>query len=187
MKTAILILSIFFINYNLISQEVFESDYNYGKLVIKGTSSIHDWESIVEDFSIKAEIEKEGISVNAVSNIVMTTTVKSIKSGKGIMDSKTYTALMEEKFPSITFKGQSENIQESEVTVTGDMTIAGVTKQISITTRLAAIGNDLRFTGSKDLLMSDYGISPPEAVFGTIKTGDQITIEFEFNFKQIIN
>lgn len=187
MKVLILICSLFFINNNLISQTIFESNQANGKLIIKGTSTLHDWESIVEEFSVKADIEKGGMSVNSIADIVMTTPVKSIKSGKGIMDRKTYDGLKEENFPTIIFKGQSKEIKENIITVIGDMTIAGVTKQIAITTTLSANGNDLSFIGSKDLLMSDFGISPPVAVFGTIKTGDQITIEFKFNFKQIIN
>jgi hypothetical protein len=187
MKTAILIFSLFILNNNLKSQTIFESNQVNGKLIIKGTSTLHDWESIVEEFSVKADIAKEGMLVNSIADIVMTATVKSIKSGKGIMDGKTYEALKEEKFSTIIFKGQSQDIKENIITVIGEMTIAGVTKQISLTTTLTANGNDLSFIGSKDLLMSDYGISPPVAVFGTIKTGDQITIEYKFNFKQIIN
>ena len=187
MKAAILIVCLFFLHFNLKSQRIFESNQDNGKLIIKGTSTLHDWESIVEEFTVKADIEKEGDSIISISIIVMIATVKSIKSGKGIMDNKTYAALKEEEFPSIIFKGPSEKMEEKSLTVNGDLTIAGVTKQISLVTNFTTHGHEISFIGSIDLLMSDYGITPPVALLGTLKTGDQITLEFEFNFKQISN
>ena len=38
------------------------------------------------------------------------------------------------------------------------------------------------FTGSIKIVMSDYGIEPPVAMFGTLKTGDEVTIDFELKF-----
>jgi hypothetical protein len=40
----------------------------------------------------------------------------------------------------------------------------------------------LAFEGSQTIKMTDYGITPPTALFGTLKTGDEITITFKTNF-----
>ena len=33
--------------------------------------------------------------------------------------------------------------------------------------------------GSEEILLTDYGIDPPTALLGLIRTGDRITIEFD--------
>jgi hypothetical protein len=32
--------------------------------------------------------------------------------------------------------------------------------------------------------MSQYGIEPPVALLGTLKTGDEVAVEFNLNFEQ---
>jgi len=41
----------------------------------------------------------------------------------------------------------------------------------------------LIFEGSQPISMSDYGISAPTALFGTLKTGNDITINFKVSFQ----
>ena len=37
--------------------------------------------------------------------------------------------------------------------------------------------------GEKSILMTDYGIKPPKALLGTIKTGNKINIIFKIDFE----
>jgi polyisoprenoid-binding protein YceI len=39
--------------------------------------------------------------------------------------------------------------------------------------------NSMTVSGDYTLKMTDYGIQPPKAMWGTIKTGDEVTIKFE--------
>jgi hypothetical protein len=39
--------------------------------------------------------------------------------------------------------------------------------------------------GSKRIKMTDYKVEPPSFMFGTIKTGDEITISFDVTLAQI--
>ena len=69
--------------------------------------------------------------------------------------------------------------------VTGDLTIAGITKIISFNLVYDQPNRgDIIFTGSKDLKMTDFQITPPVVLMGSIKTGDEITIEFQVSFKR---
>jgi len=43
---------------------------------------------------------------------------------------------------------------------------------------------EIQFTGSQELLMTDFGIDPPTAVFGTIRSKDEIRIEFDVTLSQ---
>lgn len=38
--------------------------------------------------------------------------------------------------------------------------------------------------GSKTIKMTDFGVDPPKAMFGTITTGDAIDIKFHSIFKK---
>jgi len=58
------------------------------QLSILGTSSVHDWASIVEKFDASATL-----TANELTNVKFEAHVKSIKSGKSGMDKNTYTAL----------------------------------------------------------------------------------------------
>ena len=39
-------------------------------------------------------------------------------------------------------------------------------------------------SGHFDMKMTDYGVSPPTAIFGTVKTGDDISLDMVFVMKK---
>jgi len=148
-------------------------------MTITGTSSIHDWESIVNDFSVYADVNDESIIDLAVE-----VEVKSIKSGKSIMDGKTYDALQADEFPKILFKASNLNIGIEKIEGLGTLTIAGQSKSIPISADiLTRSASDLKVKGRVHISMSKFGITPPKAMFGTLKTGDLVVIEYELVLK----
>lgn len=150
------------------------------KLLIQGTSTIHDWESVVETYSITGNLQNENLI-----DVRVVVKSKSIKSGKSIMDDKTYDALKEEKFPEIIFKSTSLSIQESKITGFGTLEIAGVSKQKTIEVIIVnQTATELKVKGTVKFKMSEFGIEPPTAMFGSIKTGDEVSITYELMFKK---
>jgi polyisoprenoid-binding protein YceI len=68
--------------------------------------------------------------------------------------------------------------------VNGNLTIAGVTRFVEMKAKVNMVGKGkLIFEGSQPIAMSDYGISAPTAIFGTLKTGNNITINFKVSFQ----
>jgi polyisoprenoid-binding protein YceI len=67
----------------------------------------------------------------------------------------------------------------------GKLTINGVTKTTPMVATLKYNPTDKSFTctGTKSFKMSEYGVKPPTAVFGTIKTGDAISINYAIRIK----
>src|SRR5690606_13014820 len=64
------------------------------KLVVQGSSSLHDWESEITKAEWKGSFVIKENSLVAINNVVVKIPVESIKSTKGkIMDSKTYDAV----------------------------------------------------------------------------------------------
>ena len=159
-------------------------------MTIEGTSTLHDWESDVEEFSLEISMNQDAFTGSAaegaISSLSLQAAVESIKSGKGGMDRRTYDALQEEDHPYITFNLTSAELADSVETdneftlnVTGDLTIAGVTNTVSFpVTGMMESDNSYRFEGNHEINMIDYEVDPPTAMLGTIKTGEVVTVNF---------
>ena len=172
---------------NLIQAQQFNLVNGESELTVLGTSSLHDWHVTAEKQSGKiifknlelGEIEKCNIEIVA----------ESLKSGKSSMDKNTYKALNTGDFKTITF--QLVEVKETTskgdgkfiVHTLGDLTIAGVKKRVSLDFSVSIIDNKITLIGEKKFKMTEFKIDPPKALFGTITTGDDITIKFSTTFK----
>ena len=153
------------------------------KVVVKGTSTIHDWESQVEEFSAELVIneENENLTIESLSFVAE---AKSVKEGKRVMDKKTREALKAGDFPQITFEmAELVEVTDNSVKVNGTLSIAGVSNTVELSAAYS-LGDALVITGSYPLLMSDYDIDPPTAMMGSMKTGDEVTLEFELTLTE---
>jgi len=157
-----------------------ESKLSESKMSIAGTSTLHDWESVVEDF--KATCTTKDGDIVAAS---FEAEVESIKSGTRAMDQNTYKAMKSDQFPTISFTSTSVKSEENHLDVSGKLTIAGKTKTIQMKLNREKWSEEsLTVIGSYTLKMSEYGIDPPRAMLGTIRTGDEVTISFNIIFYQ---
>lgn len=164
-------------------------------MTITGTSTLHDWTSKVNevngDFVFKTEIQNKKLpkSGSIVEQIRMVIPVLSIESPRGsTMDKKTYNALKSEEHPNMIFEVKSDNIEriidksaeKFLLKVTGDLTVAGHTKEITIDLEGQKLpSGQLKFLGAYPIDMVEYEIEPPSAMFGQIKTGKDVTIDFD--------
>jgi polyisoprenoid-binding protein YceI len=162
---------------------------NY-EVTIDGTSNLRDWQEKVGDVTgdLIAVVNEDG-SVDLTS-IRIHMKVLSIKSDMGrVMDTKTYEALKAAAYPEILFT-VSEPMRliqvrdcQTTIQVKGELALAGVCRPVTMLVKTFEIrqGN-LSFEGSQRLRMSDYGVKPPSALFGTMRAGPEITIRFNTNF-----
>lgn len=160
----------------------YKLDQEVSFLYINGTSTLHDWTLVAEQMqgSLNAEIGETGIK--RLGFVQITIPVISLKSGKPGMDDNMNKALKSNQFPEISYILKNHTIDKSEMTVTGELTIAGVSKTISSKISHEDIGKHIKFNGELTINMSDFGIKPPEFLLGAFKTGDKITIKFYFMF-----
>jgi polyisoprenoid-binding protein YceI len=159
-------------------------------ITINGTSNLHNWDEKVKTVtgsSVINFVDETSFDLEAI-NIKME--VHSIKSDMGgIMNSNTYKALKADANPQIIFtlttpiKSIQTKSAEKIISAKGNLTIAGVTKAVDMQVKISMPDHGkLIFEGSQTIQMTDYGIKPPVALFGTLKTGDAITINFKTNF-----
>lgn len=157
-------------------------------LTIDGTSNIHDWQITGESQQGKLAASFENGKLIAIQQLDFSVKAESLKSGKSSMDKNTYKALNTGKYKEITFKLTKvkrincSTSNSCNVVATGNLTIAGKTKPIEISFDMKIGGSEIALSGSKTIKMTDFGVDPPTAIFGTITTGDALDIKFESNF-----
>ncbi|WP_020526830.1 YceI family protein [Flexithrix dorotheae] len=152
---------------------------------INGGSTMHDWESDVEEVTGSANITTEGNIIKEISSLSIQFVVKSIESGKGKMNSLTYEALKEKSNPKITFNLTKVNsINGSNLDVQGDLTIAGKTNSVNLKGKASVSGTTITITGEQGIDMTQYGVDPPTAMLGTIKVDPNVTIKYSLVLKK---
>ncbi|MTI38391.1 YceI family protein [Fulvivirga lutimaris] len=158
------------------------------KLEVLGTSTLHDWEEVAEEMSGDAVISLENDQIS-IETLKFSVPVKALKSDHGAMDKNTYEALKSSKHPNIYYelkevKSIEKNGQDYSLKTSGNLTIAGVTKNIEMTVTSKPVGNTISFSGKVDFKMTDFKVDPPTALLGTVKTGDEITIQFNVKYNK---
>lgn len=165
------------------AQQVLKAD-KASKMTIEGTSTLHDWTEDVTIINGKGEVALSGNQVSSISGVELTIPIEGIESEMSAMDTKTYDALKKDDHPNISYKlTKVTQISGNNVKALGYLTIAGVTRTVELNVNYKVLGNGrVEFTGEKALKMTDFGVAPPTAMFGSIKAGDDITIKFDMIF-----
>ncbi|MEQ9289566.1 MAG: YceI family protein [Cyclobacteriaceae bacterium] len=158
------------------------------QIAVQGTSTLHDWESLVIMEDVKVELHIEDTDPMLLGHLRMTIPTRSIKSGENIMDNKTYDALKADVYPVLNYEVEVFEYLENEVVASdGILKVAGTERKIPVKAKYSKDpdGQKISFTGSVSFKMTDFKVSPPTAVFGTIKTGDEVTIEYKIIVENI--
>jgi polyisoprenoid-binding protein YceI len=122
-------------------------------------------------------------------NAKLTFKVTHLKSDNSGLDEKAHEALKAEKHQMITFT-QTEKIvvtlsqNQFKSKVRGNLNIAGSTKQVELEIEGEQLPDgSLRVKGEKALKMTTFGVTPPKAMLGAIRSGDDIVVRFDVTFK----
>lgn len=158
--------------------------------LIKGTSTVHDWEMKATQIFGSLSVVNEGGSLKSINHVKLTVPVASLKSDKSTMDKKTYEALNKDKFPNITFESNEISMIASGkpdfwfCKSTGTMTIAGTAKRKTISGSIKKLA-DGRYQAMTTmyLLLTEFGVKPPVMFMGSLKVGDNISVTIDLYFK----
>lgn len=161
---------------------------------IHGTMSIHDWVETIGDVTGELMASPNSAGGMDLSSIRITMEVRSIKGDMGkTMDNKTYKALKADADPEITFRLvvpvtiTPAKGKQPPIALNGQLTLAGVTRDATLWVRSLSLAPDsMRFEGEQTVNMTDFGVKPPSALFGTLKAAPEIKIFFKtvFTIKQ---
>lgn len=178
----------FFLFSSTLNAQKFSATQAGNSILVEGTSNVHDWDVKAEKFSLQAEITK-GENQPEIKSLFLDLEAESLKSGKSGMDRNTYKALKTDEHKKITFR-YSKTVSTKalsgnkyEVRAQGALQIAGVTKNVTITSQMEQKGNTWVLNGSFPMKMTDHNITPPTALLGSVKAGDEVTVKFQITLK----
>ncbi|MEX2601824.1 MAG: YceI family protein [Balneolaceae bacterium] len=161
---------------------------------VDGTSNRDDWTVTAEEFDGWVAIqEAEGTSVPAITEARLVVQAQQMTGGRStVMDRLMQNALKANAHPEIEFslteietEPSEENPDRYLITATGELTLAGVTRIIDVTLEGSQREDgSWQFDGSHALLMSDYEIERPTALFGALVTGDEVVAQLSLHAVQ---
>jgi len=168
------------------------SDSKSNDMKLSGTSSLHDWDMNAHAFTGKAEFDfkkDDDQILVGLNSLTFSLPVINLKSDKKGLDKNAYEALHTGKYKNIVYTLLTAKVTPQKdnkflVKATGNLTIAGVTKETEMDVHCVVNANGtITCTGSDKLNMTDYNVKPPTFMLGAMKTGDGITLEFNVVYK----
>jgi len=137
--------------------------------------------------SITVSGDASGYQATAISVVADLTGLHSIDSvaGRNVTqrDGIVSRQLDVQQFPDAKFTATSASVpgnvtsSQVDVTVTGSLTIHGVTKPVTVVAKAQVVGGKIEIAGSASINMTDYGVTPPQVPFTTVDPA--ATIEFD--------
>jgi len=163
-----------------------------GLLWFKG----HDHLIAVREFTGEAQLTPDAITpaslqITARADSMVETSSVFTESQKQIIDRELREIVLEpSKYPDIIFrstnvKGKSTGNNQYGLSITGDLTLHGVTKQITIPTKVTVTGNDLRAIGEFSIDRGDFKVKATSAVHGLVRVRDKVKFTFDIVGHQV--
>lgn len=162
------------------------------RVSLAGTSNVHEYSAStttvrvtrlqladrVGDRALWSQVLEPG-ALQHFDIAIPTTSLSSPKEG---IDKNMHKALKAQEHPEITFRLlriASGSGAPGSLSAIGMLQIAGVEREVTLKLETAQKGADLSVKGELPLLMTDYGITPPKAMLGMLKTDPKVTVTFE--------
>jgi polyisoprenoid-binding protein YceI len=163
------------------------------KVTLAGNSNVHDWACNSSAFNATIELDSNYQSqpltsvAKPITKVVVNIPVRSLKCGHGKMDDNMYKALKANEFPEIKYTLETYEVNAELTTADafaartiGELTVAGKTAKVEIPITAQRLdGGARKGEGTLKLLMTDFGIKPPVALLGTLRTKNEIEITFK--------
>lgn len=158
------------------------------RVSLDGTSNIHAYTASTKTVRVSA-IDVEGtpegdlldyvLKPGALKGLDVTIPAASLSSPKDGLDKNMHKALKVEQHADITFRLRSLVADGSGYKAVGVLTIAGVERDTTLALHVRRKEATLAIAGTTTLLMTDFGIQPPKAMMGMLKTDPKVQIRIE--------
>jgi hypothetical protein len=161
-----------------------------GRISIAGVSNIHAYTASTTAVRV-ARVRIAGavagpafwdeiVKPGAVETFEIAIPAATLTSPKDGLDKNMHKALKVQQHPDITFRlVRVEPGTAGVVTSIGVLTIAGVEREVALNLKTQRRDSTLTIRGEVPILMTDYGIKPPTAMMGMLKTDPKVTVTFE--------
>ena len=164
------------------------------KLWIEGSSNVRDFTCTTTTFETRVQSTVPGTvsavlsGTKAVESAELTVPAATLDCKNGKMNEHMLKALKAKDNPTISFRITSYDVAKAtggvNGTALGELTLGGVKKTITVTAHATPDASGaLRLTGAYQLKMTDYGLTPPSLMMGTMKVGDNVKVGFDLLLK----
>lgn len=158
---------------------------------LSGTSTMHDWTMNSKGFSSETLFQFDsgsGKELKGIQSLQFSLPAETLKSDKKGLDKNAYKALKTDQHKNIIFNMKSSKVshvkgQTFQVSATGNLTVAGVTKPVTINVHCTVNADkSITCSGSHKLKMTDFDVKPPSFMLGAMKTGNDVVLDFSMNY-----
>jgi hypothetical protein len=160
------------------------------KVTVSGTSTVLDWSATTNEAqtrNVKVTKDLPGgdffwvgvVQPGAVESFEVVVPVAALKSDRDEFTADMHVALKADVHPDIVFTLARLEKKPGGAKAFGTLKVAGVEKDIVLPLVTTLRDGKLLVLGSVDVLMTDFGITPPTAMMGVLKTDPKVTIRFE--------
>jgi len=162
------------------------------RITISGTSNIHAYTASTTTVRVTRalvagpldgpDVWTNALKPGGVEAFEIAIPAGTLTSPKGDLDKNMYKALQVKDHPDIVFRLLRFEPRPGDPGVVrgiGVLHIAGVEREVALDITTEHKGETLTVHGQLQLLMTDYGIKPPTAMLGMLKTDPKVTVTFE--------
>lgn len=159
------------------------------RVTINGTSNVHAYTASTTDVRMTRIALADGVALTGPADLLKPGAIEafeiavaagSLSSPKEGLDKNMHKALKVKDHPQIVFRlVRLEPGVGGAARAVGLLTIAGVEREIAMDVKAEVKGSTLTVRGEVPLLMTDFGITPPKAMLGMLKTDPRVTVSFE--------
>ena len=158
-------------------QNAYRINSSQSKMTLSGETNLSTWEETVTDFKGSLLLGSED-DKSQIKAIEIQIPVEAIEAPRKGMLKDTYEALEKDDHPEIAFASKQIALNGNNAFIKGMLTIAGVTKEVTIDCIASIEAGKVVLNGTYALLMSDYKVVPPKAMFGTLQVQQDVFINF---------
>jgi len=166
------------------------------KLWLHGNSTIHEYSADASELTGTIVVDSmlfgagNGKLSHPLHKAEIAIPVRKLLSGNEKLDDNMYDALKADDHAIITYQMISDSILSGSgadsliLATNGILAVAGKENVVSmIVTFINRQDGTFGLRGSKEMLMTDFGIDPPSMMFGVLKTDNKIDIHFDLLLK----
>lgn len=150
----------------------------------------HDHLVAVREFTGEAQMTADSITpasleiVAKAGSMVETNSVFTDQQKQIINKELREIVLQPDQYPDITFRstsvaGKAAGTNQYDLKIAGDLTLHGVTRQISIPTHVTITGNDLRAQGEFSVHRDEFNVKATSAAHGFVRVRNEIKFTFD--------
>jgi polyisoprenoid-binding protein YceI len=158
------------------------------RVILLGRSNVHGFSCATSTFQANIGVNSSNLASRPRSvRLTVAVPVRSLDCGRARMNQDMFRALKADSFPEIRYVLTSYLVNDQLATTdsftvnsVGELTVAGKTQRVDLQVKGARDhAGVFRGDGGVRLLMTDFGIKPPTAFFGAIRTKNALEVRVE--------